>query len=184
MVEEGELVIARQRREPQRQFGEIGRERVSIYAIEAPPGDQSFRVKQLVLIRRDASWRSVMMFPCLDQTIPKRATGLDEKRARAHGGVENLEVEQLVGPRLCPQPKENGLERVPHNWLRQLPRGIVRARPATLVSWLQERCTRGQKLRRSSVILLLEKGLPELVRACCRFDGVGDRARVFAASLP
>ena len=35
VIEEGELMVARQRREPQRQFGEIGRKRISVDAVKA-----------------------------------------------------------------------------------------------------------------------------------------------------
>jgi hypothetical protein len=44
VIQKRELVVARQRCKPQRQLGEIGRERVLIDAVEAPLRNQAARV--------------------------------------------------------------------------------------------------------------------------------------------
>ncbi len=50
MVEKGELVIARERREPEREFGEFDRARVLIDAVEAALRDEAARMQRLVLV--------------------------------------------------------------------------------------------------------------------------------------
>ena len=53
VIEEAEFVIARQRRQPQRQLGEVGRHRVAVNAINAALRHQAAGMKLVVLILRD-----------------------------------------------------------------------------------------------------------------------------------
>ena len=53
VVEEGEWVLARQRREPERELGEVHGHRVLVDAVEAALRDEAAGVEHLVLVRRD-----------------------------------------------------------------------------------------------------------------------------------
>ena len=95
VIEEGELVVARERREPQRQLGEIGGERVLVDAVEAALRDEPAGVQVLVLVRRDRRPRLGPPRPSLHQPLAERAAGLDQEGARAHGRVADLEVQHV-----------------------------------------------------------------------------------------
>ena len=53
VVEEGEGVVPGQRRQPERQLGQVHGHRVLVHAVEAALGDQAAGVEDLVLVRRD-----------------------------------------------------------------------------------------------------------------------------------
>ena len=154
VIEEGELVVARERREPQRQLGEIGGERVLVDAIEAALRDQATGVQFLVLVRRN-DWLLVRMArPCLDQPRRDRAAGLDQERARAHGRIADLEIENLLRRRVRPEPLERRLERIAHDRLGETAWRVMAAGPPALVGRLQQRRARSYLvfLRRAALV--------------------------------
>ena len=74
VIEESELMVARQRRKPQRQPREIDRHRVAVDAIEAFLRDEAARVQRLVLVGRNA-W-----------AFPRRTCSRPAPAARRAGG--------------------------------------------------------------------------------------------------
>ena len=91
VVEEGELVLARQRREPQRQAGEIGRQRVLVDAVEAALRDQAAGVQLLVLVRRDGRLRVRVRAQACDQPRRRAAGRPRPGRRRSPGRIADLE---------------------------------------------------------------------------------------------
>ncbi len=136
-VEEGEFMRARQRFEPQRQFGEVDRERVAVDAAQAVLRDQPLGMEQLVLVRRDRRALRGPARPGGDEPLAQLAARLDQERARAGGGVADLEVEHVGGARVGAEAVESGGERVGDDRLRQRARRVVAAGAAALVGRLQ-----------------------------------------------
>ena len=69
VIEKGELVIASQRRKPQRELGEIDGHLILVHAIQALLSNQPACVEQLIFIRGQDRC-VVMLMPCLDQASP------------------------------------------------------------------------------------------------------------------
>ena len=92
VIEEGEFMVARQCRQPQRQPRQIDRARVLIHAIEAALRHQTAGMQLLVLIRRNGWTRLRPTSPGSDQTLAQGAANLDQKGARAHGWVTYLQI--------------------------------------------------------------------------------------------
>ena len=90
MVEEGELMVPCQCRQPKRQPREINRARVLVDPIEAALRDKPTGVKLLILVRRNGGPRLRPARPSRDQTLAQSAASLDEKGARSHGRVAHL----------------------------------------------------------------------------------------------
>ena len=94
MVHEGEGVVPGEGDEPEGEFGEVHRHGVLVHAVEAalrhaPAGEEDF-----VLVGRDDGQATVMM-PRLDEFIGELAARFHEEGAGAHGGVTDLEGEDL-----------------------------------------------------------------------------------------
>ena len=97
VVQEGERMVLRQGREPQRQLGEVHGHGVAIHAVEAALGDQAAGEDHLVLVGRDLG-HGVVRAPRLDQRIGELTAGFDQEGAGAHRRVADLEVEDPFGP--------------------------------------------------------------------------------------
>src|SRR5688572_26305606 len=80
MVEEGELVLACQGREPQRQAGKIGRHRVLVDAVETALRDQAAGMQFLGFVGWDDRPRARVR-PGLNEPISQLAAGLDQEGA-------------------------------------------------------------------------------------------------------
>lgn len=106
VVEEGELVVLRERLEPERELGELDRERVPVDPVEAAGGDEPLGVQKLVLVGRDRG-RAPVPRPGLDEPGGELPAGLDEERARAHRRVEDRQIEDLFGARLGAEPLQD-----------------------------------------------------------------------------
>ncbi len=63
VVEEGEGMVLRQRRQPQRQLAEVHRHRVLVHAVQAALGDQAASVQQFVLVRRNVLRDAIVRVP-------------------------------------------------------------------------------------------------------------------------
>src|SRR5262249_7246983 len=63
VIEEGELVLARERRQPERELRQLNRTRVLVDAVEAALRNEAFRMQLLVLVIGDA-------WPCLWPACP------------------------------------------------------------------------------------------------------------------
>jgi hypothetical protein len=136
VIEKRELVIPRQRREPQRQLCQVGRQRVLVDAVEAALRYQAASVEVLVFVGRNGRPRGRPALPRLDEPRGKGAAGLDQEGARTHSGVAHLEIENLLRRRGLAEPLEGGLERVTDDRLSEAPRRVVAAGAATLVGGL------------------------------------------------
>ena len=92
-----------------------------------------------------------MRLPGRDQRITELAAGFDQECARAHGGVADLEVEDLLGMERTAafgtQAVEDRRERGAHDRLGELARRVVRARPAPLLARLQHHRALGHEVR-------------------------------------
>ena len=82
-----------------------------------------------------------MRLPRSHQRIAELAAGFDQEGAGAHGGVADLEVEDLFGTeravRFGAQAVENWRERGAHDGLGELAGRVVRTRAAPLLARLQ-----------------------------------------------
>ena len=88
-------MLAGQRDQPQREFGEVDCGGVSINPVEATLGDQTAREHDLVFVGRNRRCHAMGM-PRRHQRIAKLTTGLHQKRAGTHGRVADLDVQDLV----------------------------------------------------------------------------------------
>ena len=79
VIEEGEFVVARQRREPERQLGEIDGARVLVDAVEAALRDEPAGMQLLVLVRGNA-------WPRLGPARPGLAPAARRARGRPRPG--------------------------------------------------------------------------------------------------
>lgn len=87
VVEEGELVVARECGEPERQPCHLDGEKVAVHAAEAVHGDQAARVLSRVLVRRQLRRRAGAR-PSVAQLLRELPARLDEEGAAAHGRVQ------------------------------------------------------------------------------------------------
>ena len=112
MIEKGELVIARERRKPEREFCKLDRARVLVDAVEAALRDEAARVQRLVLVLGDLRPRLGPARPGAHQPVAERAAGLDQERARAHRGIADFEREHVLGLGVRADALEGGLQRM------------------------------------------------------------------------
>ena len=96
MIEECKRMVPGQCRQPEREFGQVDRQRILVNAVKAALGDDAGSVQKLVLIGRNALL-AVVAVPGFDEQIRKEAAYCDKESARAHRRVANLEVEYLLG---------------------------------------------------------------------------------------
>ena len=82
-----------------------------------------------------------MRVPRLDKRVAQVPARLDEKRARAHGRVTDLEIENALGsgrpPARLAQSREDRFERRPHDGPGKLARRVVGARAPPLLARLE-----------------------------------------------
>jgi hypothetical protein len=67
--------------------------------------------------------------PCHDEHFRELPTCLDEESPGAHGGVQDLEIQDLLGGREGAQALKDGLEGLGDNATRETPGGVVGASP-------------------------------------------------------
>ncbi len=103
VVGEDELVLGRERLEPERELGELDRRRVLVHPEKAAGGDQPLGVEALALVGRDRG-RAPVPPPGLDEPVGELTAGLDQKGARAHGRVEDHKLQDPLGPSVGAQP--------------------------------------------------------------------------------
>ena len=143
-------MVLRQGDEPERQLGEVDRLGVAVHAVEAALRDLAAGEDDLVLVRRNLG-HGVVRLPGRDQRIAELAAGFDQECAGAHGGVADLEVENLLGTErpaaFGTQAVEDRRERGAHDRLGELARRVVRARPAPLLARLQHHRALGHEVR-------------------------------------
>ena len=101
----------------------------------------------LVLVIGDARPRLRPARPGLYQARRQLPAGLDQERARAHGGVAQLERQHLLRLRVGSEPLEGRLQRVAHDRLGQRARRVVAAGAPALVGRLQQRRARWRNHR-------------------------------------
>ena len=111
----------------------------------------------------------------------------DEERARAHRGIADLELEDLLRSRrtsvLAAQPREHRLERGANDWLGERPRRVVRAGLAALFARLKHHRTgRHHVRRRRGVDHRCKRGVQILNRLCC-LDRSGQLRRQLAVCV-
>src|SRR5262252_2048644 len=187
MIEKRKLMVARKRREPQRQLGEIGRERVLVDAIEAALRDETLGKDfsaVLLLVQRNIPRLLIgMTLPCLDQPGRERAARLDQEGTGTHGGITHLEIEYLFRRRIRPQPLEGRLQRMTHDRLGEAARRVVAAGAAALVGRLQDRRAR-RRLVLARGGALIDDGVErwgEIGNRLCGFDSFADGRGELAA---
>jgi hypothetical protein len=76
MIEEGEFMVARQRREPERELGEINCARIFVDAIKTTLSDETPGMKLVILVFRNLRPCFRPTFPCLDEPLAKRTANL------------------------------------------------------------------------------------------------------------
>src|SRR5690242_11474584 len=100
MVEEGERALFGQRDQPQRELGHLGRERISVDTVEAVIHDEATRGQcDIVIVGAQYTQRPVrldMGSGGLDQPLREVATGGDEDRTGADGGIAYTEREDFL----------------------------------------------------------------------------------------
>jgi hypothetical protein len=100
MIEEGEFMVARQGRQPQRQPRQIDRARVLVDAVKAALRHETAGMQFLVLIRRDFWPGGRPARPGGDQPLANRAASLDQEGARPHGRVAHFQIQHLIRRRV------------------------------------------------------------------------------------
>ena len=149
VVQEGEGMVLRQGDEPERQLGEVDRLGVAVHAVEAALRDLTAGEDDLVLVRRNLG-HGVVRLPGRDQRIAELAAGFDQECAGAHGGVADLEVENLFGTERSvafgTQAVEDRRERGAHDRFGELAGSVVRARPAPFLARLQHHRALGHEV--------------------------------------
>ena len=170
MIEESELVVARERREPKRQLREIDGERILVDAVEAPLRHEPAGVKLLVLVRRDRWPRSPASAPKPRQAVRRIARQASTRNApEPIAGIADLQIEHLFRPRVRPEPLEGRLQRVSHDRLGEAARRVVAAGAAALVGRLQDRRCRRQPIAsgRAALVDDADRAPRELGRPIC-----------------
>lgn len=81
--------------EPQRQLGQVHGENVLVHAVEASFGHEASRVGEQVLVVGHLR-RGLVYLPCVHEALGQQAARLDQERARTHGGVAHLQVQNLI----------------------------------------------------------------------------------------
>lgn len=183
MVEEGELVIARQRRKPKREPGEVGRHGVAVHAVEAALGDEAAGVQFLVLVGRERRALVRVEAPRLNEPRRELPARLHQEGARPHSRIAHLERQHRLGHGLRADSLEGGRQCMRHDGRGEVARGVMAARAAALVRGLQQRRARGPDLTagRAALVHHVEEGGAQLVRGARRGDSLLDFRRELAA---
>lgn len=141
-VEEGEFMRARQRFQPERQLGEIDRQRVAVDAAQAMLRHQPLGMEQFVFVGGDGRALLRPAGPCRDQPFAQLPARLHEKRARPGGGIADLQVEDLRRAGIRADPRKGGGQRMGDDRAGQRRRGVMAAGAAAFVGRLQDRGAR------------------------------------------
>ena len=99
VIEERERVLLGERRQPQRQLGEIDRHLVLVHTVQTALGDHAAGMEQFVLIGGNRR-KGIFATPGFEQVLAQLAAGLHQEGAGAHGRVADLEIENLFRCRL------------------------------------------------------------------------------------
>ena len=95
MVQEREGMVPGQGSEPKRQFRQVHGQRVLVDAVEAALGDQAAGVQGFIFVRRNPG-HLVVHVPGFDQHVAELPANFHKEGARAHGGITDLQVENLL----------------------------------------------------------------------------------------
>lgn len=90
VVKEREFVLARERREPQRELRQLDRAAVFVDTVEAALRHQTLGMQLFVLVVGDARPRLGPARPGLHQTRRQLPARLDQERARAHSASASI----------------------------------------------------------------------------------------------
>ncbi len=129
MIQEGQRPIRGQRREPERQAGELYRRGVSIHAIEASLRDRAAEAgprRSVDLIGSDGPLRQQR--PLV--RVCKIAAGRNQERAAPHGGIHDLEVQQRVRGQILDDRRKGPADEVfrQRSWRVEGPGGLPPSR--------------------------------------------------------
>ena len=185
VVEEGELVVAGERGEPEREPGEVHRHRVSVDAVKAALGHQPAGQQLLVLVGRDRRAPVWVARPGAGEPLGELAAGLDQEGARAHGRIAHLELEDLLRCGALAQALEGGAKGVAHDRLGERAGRVVRAGAAALLGRLQDRRAGAERRllgRAADVDDGIERG-GDVVGGLGLAEGVGDALAEIALAL-
>ena len=121
VIEECERPIGRERRQPQRQPGELDGHRVHVDAVQTPLRHPSPQQRALVFteIRRLIAASSNQRRFVRIRQIPARG---DEKRAAPHCRIDDAKLEDFVGGRLVNQGTQSPADQVVRDGLRRVER--------------------------------------------------------------
>ena len=147
MVHERKRVVPGQRDEPQRQLGQVHRERVLVHAVQAPLRHRPHGVQQRDHVRRQRGHAAVRL-PGRHQALGELPARLDQERARPHRRVADLQRQDPLRPGPRPQVLQHRPQRRLHDGLGQLPGRVVRARAAALLRRLQVQAALRDRARR------------------------------------
>ncbi len=145
-------VLARQRRQPERQLRQVDGDRVAVDAVEAALGDEPAGEDDLVLVGRDLRPLAVdAPRPRRGRRRaggrPRRGTRPSPSPGRRPSGRGSAPASARRRPR--PEAVEDRLERRADDRLGERARRVVRARPAALVARLEDHRARRARGRAS-----------------------------------
>jgi hypothetical protein len=125
VVDEGKRVIFGEGREPERKLGQVDGEGVLVHAVKTSLRHHPAGVQQRVLIRWDRR-QLVVRDPRLLRPFAKVAAGFYEERTGTHGGVTDLQAQDLFRRRVVSQLGQHRIERRLDDRLRERTRRVVR----------------------------------------------------------
>ena len=123
MIDEGELVVLRERHEPQGETTEIVGHGIAIDTIETTLSDETLGVEQFILVCSEIPW-GTMSAPGFNQTNRQLPASLDQKGRRAGCWIEDLEVKDLLRSRVSAQAVQNRTQGFCHNRFGERSGGI------------------------------------------------------------
>ena len=140
VVEEGEWAVAGQGEEPEAELGELDGRLVLVDAVEAALGDEAPGVEDGVLVGGVAGdvLEAAFAGPRGDELVAEVAARGDEEGAGAHGGVADLELEELIRGGGVAHGGEEGLEGALDDGGAEAARGVVAAGAAALGAGLED----------------------------------------------
>ena len=127
-------MVLRQGGEPERELGQVHRQRVLVHAVEAALGHHAAGVEYLVLVGGMAR-HAVVGVPGPHQQLGQEAANLDEERPGAHGRVAISARGSARGGARAEATRR--LERRRDDGLGEGARRVVRARPPALGARLE-----------------------------------------------
>ena len=117
------------RRQPKGKLGEIDSHFVLVHTIQTALGYHAAGMEQFFLVRRNRR-KGIFAAPGFEQVLAQLTAGLNQEGARAHGGVTDLEIEDLFRCRLGAELVKNGSQSGFDNRAGERPGRIVGAAAA------------------------------------------------------